>query len=344
MRIGVIGHFGDGLTMLNGQTVKTKNLVEGITKHTNIEIIKIDSHGWVKSPFLLFNAISKAFQECDAIIMLPAQNGVQVFSPLLLHYKKKYNKKIFYDVIGGWLPEFLHNKRHLLNTLKLFDGIWVETNTMKIKLIAQGFDNVVVVPNFKELQVLTPDELVYSGGVPYRLCTFSRVMKEKGIEDAVNVVKKVNEKLGYVAYSLDIYGQVDEKQIEWFEELKKNFNSCVHYCGCVESDKSVQVLKNYFALLFPTHFFTEGIPGTIIDAYAAGVPVISAKWESYADVIDEGKTGIVYEFNNLKMLEEVLLLVLQSPGKVLNMKEDCNEKAKKYMPHITVNNIIKNVL
>jgi hypothetical protein len=55
------------------------------------------------------------------------------------------------------------------------------------------------------------------------------------------------------------------------------------------------VLKDYFALLFPTHFYTEGIPGTVIDAYAAGIPVISAKWESYSDVIDEGVTGIGYK-------------------------------------------------
>ena len=66
------------------------------------------------------------------------------------------------------------------------------------------------------------------------------------------------------------------------------------------------MLKNYFLLAFPTKFYTEGIPGTILDAYAAGVPVIASKWESFFDVIEEGKTGIGYEFDNQKELEKIL--------------------------------------
>mgnify|MGYP002519543662 CR=1 FL=1 len=32
--------------------------------------------------------------------------------------------------------------------------------------------------------------------------------------------------------------------------------------------------------------YTEGVPGTIIDAYAAGLPIISAKWLNYGDILD----------------------------------------------------------
>ena len=44
-------------------------------------------------------------------------------------------------------------------------------------------------------------------------------MRDKGIEDAVNAVVSVNTDLGVQAFSLDIYGQVDGAQIEWFESL-----------------------------------------------------------------------------------------------------------------------------
>ncbi len=152
---------------------------------------------------------------------------------------------------------------------------------MKDALEARGFENVFVMPNCKKLTVLSENELIYPHGVPYKLSTFSRVMREKGIETAVNIITEVNDRLGYIAYSLDIYGQVDTAQVEWFENLKKQLPDYIRYCGCVDANRSVEVLQKYFALLFPTHFYTEGIPGTIIDAYAAGVPVISAKWESY---------------------------------------------------------------
>lgn len=95
-------------------------------------------------------------------------------------------------------------------------------------------------------------------------------------------------------------------------------------------------MQKYFALLFPTHFYTEGIPGTIIDAYAAGVPVISAKWESFSDVVDEGVTGIGYDFDNADQFEKILLEVAQNPNVLLNMKENCIRKAKDYIPELAI--------
>ena len=203
---------------------------------------------------------------------------------------------------------------------------------MKGALEARGFENVFVMPNCKKLTVLSESELVYPQGVPHKLCTFSRVMREKGIETAINVIKKVNDQLGYLAYSLDIYGQVDTTQTEWFENLKKHFPEGVRYCGCVDADKSVEILQSYFALLFPTHFYTEGIPGTIIDAYAAGIPVISAKWESYSDVVDEGVTGIGYDFDDVEQFAQLLLSIAENPNTLLEMKYACIEKAENFIP------------
>lgn len=340
MKIAVLGHFGVGLSMLNGQTVKTKNLVDGIEKNTDIQVVKIDSHGWIKKPLALLRQIKMAFKECDIVIMLPAHNGVQVFSYILRYYKYFYQKKIIYDVIGGWLPAFLTKKKLLSKTLKAFDGLWVETSTMKQALEAQGFENISVIPNFKELAPLAESELVYPTGAPYRLCTFSRVMKEKGIETAVEAVKSVNAQLGYTAYNLDIYGQVDVGQKEWFEDLQASFPDYVQYRGCVDSDRSVEVLKDYFALLFPTHFYTEGIPGTIIDAYAAGIPVISARWESFTDVVNQGSTGIGYEFDCKDSLVSILLAIEVDSAKIVDMKKKCLKKAEMYAPE----NVLRMVL
>ena len=157
-------------------------------------------------------------------------------------------------------------------------------------------------------------------------------MREKGIETAINVIKKVNDQLGYLAYSLDIYGQVDTTQTEWFENLKKHFPEGVQYCGYVDADKSVEILQSYFALLFPTHFYTEGIPGTIIDAYAAGIPVISAKWVSYSDVVEDGVTGIGYDFDDVEQFAQLLLNIAKNPNTLLEMKYACIGKAENFIP------------
>ena len=345
-KVCVLGHFGFGKNLLNGQTVKTKMVADEIENSYPDDVFRIDSCGGTKTLFKAPFQIISAFKYSRNVIILPAHNGLRVYVPLLMTFKKLFFKKrkVHYVVIGGWLPQFLTKRKRLAQKLKQFDGIYVETVTMKNALIEQGFENVYVMPNFKRLTILSEDELVYPSLAPYKLCTFSRVMKEKGIETAVELIKKVNDALGYTAYSLDVYGQVDSSQVEWFETLKERFPTYVKYCGCVDANKSVEVLQQYFALLFPTHFYTEGIPGTIIDAYAAGIPVISAKWESYSDVVDEGITGKGYDFDDVGQFEKILLSVAQDPSVLMRLKVNCISKAKDYVPEVALKVISDNLL
>ena len=336
-RVCIIGHFGHGENLLNGQTVKTKIVTKEIVKELGKkEVSCIDTHGGVKALMSAFRQALTALKYHKNIIIMPAENGLRIFAPLLVLLNLLFHRKLHYVVIGGWLPEFLKKRKKLTKALMSFDGIYVETNTMRKALEIQGFNNVYVMPNFKDLNILNESELVYHHTEPYRLCTFSRVMKEKGIEDAVNAVKIVNEQAGRTVYTLDIYGQIDDAQTEWFEELKLNFPEYVNYRGVVLFDQSVDVLKEYFALLFPTGFFTEGIPGTIIDAYAAGVPVISAEWESFSDVVDKDVTGVGYTFGNFEELCLILKNIALKPQIIQEMKKACIEKAKEFTPEVPI--------
>lgn len=345
-KVSVIGHFGFGHEYIDGQTVKTKILTDELCHYYGEEsVLKIDTHGGlktlVKAPFQVFSALKKS----QNVIMLPAHNGVRVFGRLLPMFKRFFKgRKIHYSVIGGWLPKLVETKKGLAKALKKLDGIYVETSTMKNDLEQQGFKNVHVVPNFKNLTPLSSNELVYSQSEPYKLCTFSRVTKQKGIEDAVDAVKAVNEALGRVVCQLDIYGPIDNGQNEWFDELKKRFPDYVKYGGSVPFDKSVEVLKNYFALLFPTRFYTEGIPGTIIDAYAAGVPVISARWQSFSDIVEEGQTGIGYSLGEKDELVDILSRLVDEPERILNMKNNCLKKSADFLPSKVIEDFVKHLI
>ena len=343
-KVCVCGYFGFGNELLNGQTVKTKTISNELSKSLGTDkVVQLDTHGSIKLllrlPFQLFKAIKR----CENIVVLPAQNGVRVIAPLLVAENIFFRRKLHYVVIGGWLPEFLQNKPYLSGVLKKFHHIYVETSTMKNSLIAQGFRNIVVMPNCKELKILEKSELIYPANEPYKLCTFSRVMREKGIEDAIEAVKLVNETCGRTIFTLDIYGQVDPNQIDWFESLRLSFPYYVKYNDFIAFDKSVEVLQDYYALLFPTRFYTEGIPGTIIDAYAAGIPVISSKWESFEDVVDDQVTGIGYEFACKDRLAEVLSHVAQYPDIINSMKPACITKAEKFVPAAAINIILRNI-
>ena len=213
---------------------------------------------------------------------------------------------------------------------------------MKTALERQGFNNILVMPNCKKLTVLSENELVYPNGTPLKLCTFSRVMKEKGIEDAVNAVTSVNKVFGCNIYSLDIFGQVDENQTEWFENLRKSFPDYISYKGLVPFEKSVETIKNYFALLFPTFYEGEGFAGTLIDAFSAGVPVIASDWKYNSEIVNEN-VGFLYKTGNQKEFENILKSAAENPSQVIKKKKLCLKEAEKFRPDEAVKILIEKI-
>lgn len=341
-KVGIVGHFGFGYNLLNGQTIKVKILSEEFQEELGSEnVMTVDTHGGIRRiPVMIGNTIA-VFKECENCMVLPAYKGVLVFTPLFSLLNKIYHRKTYYIVVGGWLDSYLNKYKWLEKLLNNYTAICVETTTMKNALAKRGFENIELVANCKNLPELSIQDLPCNFTEPYALCTFSRVMKGKGIENLIHAIQKVNEDAGHIVYTLDIYGEVWKDYTNEFKELQKDFPEYIKYKGSVNYDKSVETLKNYFALVFPTLFYTEGIPGTIIDAYAAGLPVISSKWESYDDVIEDNITGIGYEFGNDEALIDTLETIRHDPQKLIDMKEACLRKAKEFSPRVIVGSFIQ---
>lgn len=356
-KAGIIGHFGFGHNCLDGQTIKTKIVATTLKTITNDSLYCVDTYGGARAIVHIIIGCFKLLRRCNHIFVSVSPNGLKIIIPILAVINCIYNKKLHYSVIGGWLPLYLKNKLHyttigkrlplcltnkkwLLLCLKKFHCIYVETNTMKIALEELGLHNCIVIPNTKDLHILSETELKRNTNYPLKLCTFSRVMKEKGIEDIIEVVKNINLQRRKIVYTLDIYGQIDSAQKDWFENLLAIIPEFVNYRGVIEYNKSVEVLKDYYALIFPTHYYTEGVPGTIIDAYAAGLPVISAKWESYSDVIEEGCTGFGYDFGDIKQLQSILERIVDTPAIVIKLKKNCILKAHEFSTERLKNDLI----
>ena len=338
----VIGHFGFGREMLDGQTVKTKAVTAELEKRLGAEqVVKIDTHGGLRALPGVLRQMLNGFRHCENIIILPAHNGVRVFSPLCTAINRIFHRKLHYVVIGGWLPEMTAKQKWLAFFLKRMDGIYVETSKMSCALASQGFQNVMILPNFKDIPILTEDELVYSHQEPYKLCTFSRVMKEKGIGEAVEAVRFVNEKYGRSVYTLDIYGQIDSGQTEWFNNLQSSFPEEIQYKGTVPFEKSVDVLKDYHALLFPTYYDGEGFAGTLLDSMAAGVPSIVSDWKYNSEIVIPGRTGILIRAHDQDTLNRAIEKCMDETWN--EMKKECLKEASKYTPSKTICALIQNL-
>jgi glycosyltransferase involved in cell wall biosynthesis len=343
-RVGVCGNFGANKDIGNGQIVKTKVLTEELKKHFgNDQVIIVDTFNWKKNPFKLFLKCLILVILCQNVVILPAQNGIKVFIPLFSILCKIFKRKLHYSVIGGWLPEFLLDNQMVLRNIKSIKAVYVETHSMKKALEKLGIKNVVHMPNFKNIN-LVPENFNTNIIKPYNLCTFSRVKKEKGIIDAINAVKEINERIGKRIFHLDIYGPIDpEFKEEFYNSISKN-EIHVHYKGEVNSNQSTEVLKNYFALIFPTYYEGEGFPGTIIDAFSSGLPVIATDWRYNSELVSHGKTGFLYKLDKKNKsigLKEVLVSIYEKPQLISSMKNSCLQEVKKYDPSIVMLEMIR---
>lgn len=341
-RVTICGFFDYGRNNLNGQTVKTKILTEGLIDLLGRENVStIDTAGLLNKIFS-FARLILALIVCKNIIIMPAQNGIRYYPCWLSFWNCLFRRRLHYVVIGGWLPVLLDKNPRVMISLTKFYGVYVETSTMKRMLEDRGLKNVTILKNCKKLEICDKYTEVNTAP-PFKLVTFSRVMEQKGIGNIANIVQQINEEENRILFELDIYGQIDSKETEWFDDLKKSFPNYIQYKGLVPFDKSVEVLKSYFALVFPTKFFTEGIPGTIIDSYAAGVPVISSRWESFQDVVYDGITGLGFEFENWDELKNLLLKISKTPSTITNLKLNCTQKAIDFLPENVLPELAKNL-
>ena len=344
-RVSVCGHFAFGENLLNGQTVKTKTLtneMEKILGEGNVH--KIDTHGGKRKIVAVLKELLKAIKNSENIIVLPAQNGLTVIVPFLVMGNSIYKKRLHYVVIGGWLPEFLRKRKFLNWCLRKIDYIYVETHSMQRELAKQGFTNVCVMYNCKSLNIINNSELVYPKEEPYKLCTFSRVMKEKGIEDAINAVSMVNRKFQRTVFVLDIYGEIENSQLEWFEQLRKEFPDYVKYYGKVSYEESTKILKEYYAVLFPTYYEGEGFAGTIIDAFASGVPIIASDWKYNSEIIRNGENGLIFPVKKVEQLAEILINCREQNERWISMKIKCLAEAQNYLPENVICKLINNLM
>lgn len=339
--IGVAGFFGNGVSTAGGQEAKTCSLTRALREaYGKSQVITADTRGWKKKPFRLLCQLIAMAGKCSHVFILPAQNAVRVFVPLFVILKAFCKCKIHYAVVGGWLPEKTAKNKLLSWYAKKLDGIYVETSTMKAALEEQGFGNVTILPNFKFITPLTEKDLPTAFEQPYRLCMFSRVMKEKGVEDAISAVTKINEKYGKTMLKLDVYGKIHPGYKQRFQELMASVPNYIRYAGMVEPEESVQVLKDYFALLFPTYYDGEGFPGTLLDAFASGVPVVASDWKYNSEIIREGYTGTLFPPRDIDALTERLEYIVENIIWWENMRKTCLERAKQYQPHEIIKPII----
>lgn len=342
MKLGIIGRVADGVDLYDGQTVTTRMLRAELEKEFHSPVYCVDlyeyKHHIVKC---LFQSFVCLFQ-CTHIFILFSKNGRRFYFPFLYYVNKFFKRDIYHRVIGGSLGNDVANNRMMVKYLNSFKVNFAEGARQVEQLKKSGVVNAVETWTFRNANISSPDDFPAYTEPPYRFCTFCRVTKAKGISEAIHAVMQVNQLRGDIA-SLDIYGPLEESYRHEFEELLGIAGSSVRYMGSVPPENSVDTLKKYFVHLFPTTWEREGMPGTLVDAFASGLPTIATDWSQNADILTEGVTGFCYDWRKPELLTGKMLYAIDHPRQIAEMRFSCIKEAEKYTPDVVMKQIIREI-
>jgi glycosyltransferase involved in cell wall biosynthesis len=169
------------------------------------------------------------------------------------------------------------------------------TNFCRNKFIEAGFpsENIAVKPNF----ISNPPEPRFGGD--YALFA-GRLSREKGIHVLLEAWKGID-------FPLKICGDGPERA-----NIEKNLPENAELLGRVQPEKVMEFLSGSRFLVFPSVWY-EGFPRIIVESFAAGKPVVASKLGSAAELVENVKTGLLFEPGNSAELHKHLKSMIAKP-------------------------------
>ena len=257
-------------------------------------------------------------------------------SPLIIHHFTI--KPVLYGSLAGRfakVPKIINSITGLGYTF--MNSSWSKWFIYKLYYISQKSDDIqLIFQNPDDRQLFLSEKLVrsnqsnliLSSGVNLEKfkrsddqnnddenqCTFlflSRILYDKGIVELVQAMELVyqNKK----KYNLIIAGEIDSGNPglvskDWI--IKKGKLGFINWVGYIED--VVELLSKVDVVVLPS--YREGVPHSLIEALAMGLPIITTDTPGCRVVVDHGSNGIIVQPRDSKALYEAMLKLAIDSG------------------------------
>ncbi len=338
MKILVVGNFGYKKNNLNGQTVRTRTIKETLIKHLPQSTVKYFDTSYILNIRKMLSFV------CDylfskIIVVALARRGVKILYPIIVLGNSFFRKQTEFVAIGGWLDDYIEERPQSIKWLIRADTIFVQLESLKVKLENRGLYNVVHLPNFRlynhKIKSIGEDSNIE------KFVLYSRIVEEKGVKIAIDATNYLNLTLNK-SISLDIFGPIDASYKDEFQELIAKSNR-VKYNGVLNPENVISALSKYQILLFPSYYRGEGFPGTILDAFSAGLAVIASDWKYNSEIIKNMENGIICKVKDTKDLVNSMEFAINNPFCVYEMRKKALLESKKYEEELVGGIFVKQI-
>lgn len=280
------------------------------------------------SPFALFATI--LFRQVSVVHINTSLNPRAYWRDLAyLFVAKLLRARVLYQVHGGKLPrDFFKGRprltRFLRWTLMLPDVVVLlaKVELDAYRLFIPGQD-IMILPNGIDCRPFAGVKTVLSNSKePLRLVYIGRLAREKGLYEMLQGLRLATD-LGVDARLFVAGGGEEEKRMRLYAQAL-GIAQRVLFVGPVFGDDKVKLMNGADLMLLPS--YAEGLPYALLEAMAAGIPVIATPVGAIPDVVIHRTHGYLVPPRSGRAIGEALVLLARDREQLSWMSRACRRR------------------
>jgi len=227
-------------------------------------------------------------------------------------------------------------RKYTAATLKKTDGMIVLGQNLKSLFTNQySPDQVHVVPNGADFEF---PEKAQKGNDKITILYLSNLLPAKGITDLIDALVFLTSDKN--KYDVNIVGQwVDDATKAYCLNLVKKHQLPVDFKGPLYGEEKLEQFVAADIFVFPPRA-PEGHPLVLVEAMAAGLPIISTDQGAITESVIDGENGFIVKSNKPEQIAEKLDWLMENPEERKNMGAISR---KFYEERFTEKNMINNL-
>jgi glycosyltransferase involved in cell wall biosynthesis len=237
---------------------------------------------------------------------------------------KIHGKKVVLSARGGGAKDFFRKYGFLLRPVFMTVDVITAPSTFLQDVFVEAFDiKPIIVPNiadlgqfrFRERNPITP-----------RILTTRSLEEIYNVRCVIKAFKMIHEY--FPESKLGIAG--DGSQRVALEQLVVGLTlkDRVTFYGSVEHSKIQELYDQYDIYVNASN--VDNLPGTILEAFASGLPVVSTNSGGIPYMVENEKTGLLVEKNDCDALAEKVIKLLKEPEFALKLSRNARKECEKY--------------
>ena len=284
---------------LRGFTLDTLDTSGGVT---NLSLWKIRAIRLVRFGRVLWGVMKK-IQRSQIVFLVMAPYTVLIVAsslwvickitrrPMVLRtsgsgLNQAYRK---HGVLGRWLADLTYMRSAL---------VYVETQQL-----CRDFNNPANfrwLPNTRDIEspaAIRRDKVK-------KLIFLAQLHMDKGLGEALEACRHLPENC-----HLNVFGPgMSDTDFSLFDGHPR-----ATYGGVLEPAEIPRVMGEHDLLVYPSYCRSEGYPGSILEAFQCGLPVVAARWGGVPELVDHEESGLLVEPRSTAEVKSAIERLLEDP-------------------------------